>query len=459
MTHKEKIKHLYSRAGFGLHPKELEKLSQKSIPQLVNRLVANPIGDLENLIDLGQSLGGGKRSDMTDAEKKAFRKMNAQGLKAIRKKWIEDMAFGPYPFVQKMSLFWHGHFACHTIFSGLAQRYIKAIQKNALGDFKTLVMAMSKSVAMIHYLNNQQNKKNSPNENFARELLELFTIGRGHYTEKDIKEAARAFTGWSSNLSGEFVFRPFIHDYGQKSFMGEKGKFGGEDIIKIILSKKECAQFICAKIYAFFVNQKIDHDLVNQLAIDFKASNYNIKKLMKQIFLSDWFYEEKNVGNQIKSPIQYIATLMKQLKIRFHDVQSLDYLQKSLGQVLVYPPNVAGWPGGRKWIDNSTLMLRLNLPYYLMKNIDLNLKVKNEAEADTARQNFKKLNASMNLNPLEKLLAKEDQAKWASILSSYLIMKEVNIDEKLIDANTSDPKLYFQWILTQILSLPEYQLA
>jgi uncharacterized protein (DUF1800 family) len=232
MTHKEKVKHLYSRAGFGLNPKQLDKFSKQSIPQLVQKLVSNPIGDLENLIDFGQKISGGKRSDMTDLEKKEFRKMNALGLKEIRKKWIEEMAFSSTPFVHKMSLFWHGPFACHTIFSGLAQRYLKAIQKNALTDFKSILIAVSKSVAMIHYLNNQQNKKNSPNENFARELLELFTIGRGNYTEQDIKEAARAFTGWSSNLQGEFVFRPFIHDYGKKSFLGETGNFGGEDIIK-----------------------------------------------------------------------------------------------------------------------------------------------------------------------------------------------------------------------------------
>ncbi|MEL6988785.1 MAG: DUF1800 domain-containing protein, partial [Bacteroidota bacterium] len=435
MKHSAKVKHLYARAGFGITPKELQKLTKKSIPELVNKLVINQEGDIANLIDFGQVLAGKRRSEMTDAERKEFRRKNLMGLQNIRKEWIEKMAFSPYPFAQKMTLFWHGHFACHTIFSGLAQRYVSAIHKNCIGNFKTLVLAISKSPAMIQYLNNQQNKKNSPNENFARELLELFTIGRGHYTEEDIKEAARAFTGWSSNLKGEYVFRPFIHDYGKKTFMGKTGKFGGEDIVNIILNQKQTAYFISEKVFKFFVHDQVNRSQVEELADVFYQNKFDIKKLMKHLLNADWFYDPAYVGNQIKSPIVLIATMMKQLNLRFNDPKSVDYIQRSLGQILIKPPNVAGWPGGRAWIDNATLMLRLNLAHFLFNQSEIDLNVKTAAEALTNREKISKLKASINLGQIKKLMKDESKSKWPQILADYLLNQKIDISKKLINAN------------------------
>ena len=184
--------------------------------------------------------------------------------------------------------------------------------------------------------------------------MELFTLGRGNYTENDIKEAARAFTGWSSEFKGEFVFRRFQHDYGEKTVLGKTGNFDGDDVLDIFLSQKQTAKFITQKIYKFFVNDNVDEEKVNWLADRFYQSNYDISKLMEDIFTSDWFYDEKNIGSKIKSPIELMAGIQRMLPMKLENEEALTFLQRALGQILFYPPNVAGWPGGKTWIDSST---------------------------------------------------------------------------------------------------------
>jgi uncharacterized protein (DUF1800 family) len=181
---------------------------------------------------------------------------------------------------------------------------LHVIRQNALGSFRTLLHGVSKSAAMLKFLNAQQNRKDHPNENFAREVMELFTLGRGNYTENDIKEAARAFTGWSANLQGDFVFRRFQHDNGSKTVLGKTGNFTGEDVLDILLEKKGTAAYITQKIYRFFVNEAVDKEKADWLSARFYQSDYNIGQLMKDIFTSDWFYEAKNIGTRIKSPIE-----------------------------------------------------------------------------------------------------------------------------------------------------------
>jgi uncharacterized protein (DUF1800 family) len=185
--------------------------------------------------------------------------------------------------LEKMTLFWHGHFACTIKVGMLAAQQLNSIQQHALGNFRDLVLAIARDPSMIRFLNNQQNKKRQPNENFARELMELFTIGRGFYTENDVKEAARAFTGWSSNLSGEYVFRERQHDFGEKRFMNKRGNFDGTDIIDILLERRETAHFITKKIYQYFVNEKVNERRLEQLAAGFYDKNYDIKWLMQTI--------------------------------------------------------------------------------------------------------------------------------------------------------------------------------
>jgi len=175
------------------------------------------------------------------------------------------------------------------------RQLLNVIRKNALGNFKELLFEVSKSPAMLQFLNNQQNKKDHPNENFAREVMELFTMGRGNYTENDIKELARAFTGWGYDKEGNFTERPKQHDTGAKTFLGKTGNFTGDDVLNIILEQKATAKFITAKIYKFFVNENPDQNNINKLSEELYTSNYDLKKLMQNIFSSSWFYDQKKM--------------------------------------------------------------------------------------------------------------------------------------------------------------------
>src|SRR6185436_3434996 len=208
------------------------------------------------------------------------------------------------------------------------------IRKNALGSFRDLLHEVSRSAAMLNFLNANQNKKDHPNENFAREVMELFTMGRGNYSENDIKEAARAFTGWGFNLHGEFVNRPFQHDNSSKTFLGKTGNFNGDDIINILLEQKQTAKFITNKIYRYFVNEKTDNHKVETLATGFYQSGYDIQKLLEDIYTSDWFYDEKNIGNKIKSPIELLVGIRRLLPMEFENEEVQLLFQRALGQIL-----------------------------------------------------------------------------------------------------------------------------
>jgi uncharacterized protein (DUF1800 family) len=302
---------------------------------------------------------------MSSDERKEILKDLAANVKKLNIDWLKVMGKADGQLREKMSLFWHGHFAVRVRGFAQVESYINTVRKYALSNFGDLLMMVSKEPAMLRFLNNVQNRRNSPNENFAREVMELFTLGRGNYTENDIKEAARAFTGWGIGRDEKFELKANQHDYGEKTVFGKTGNWEGEDVIKMILEKKETALFITRKIYAFFVNRKVDESRIADLAEKFYQSNYEIPELMKEIFSSSWFYEEENVGSQIKSPVELIVGLNRSFGISYDEAHPLLALQRVLGQTLFFPPNVAGWAGGRNWIDNSTLVTRLGLPTLL----------------------------------------------------------------------------------------------
>ena len=191
---------------------------------------------------------------------------------------------------------------------------------------------------MLNFLNNQQNRKDHPNENFAREVMELFTLGRGNYTEHDIKEAARAFTGWGANLKGEFIFRRFQHDFGSKTVLGKTGNFDGDEVLDILLQQKQTAKFITQKIYKFFVNEQPDAEKIEWLAERFYKNDYDIAKLLEDIFTSDWFYDEKNIGAKIKSPVELLAGIQRMLPMKLENEEALMLLQRVLGKYYFIRP-------------------------------------------------------------------------------------------------------------------------
>jgi uncharacterized protein (DUF1800 family) len=314
---------------------------------------------------------------------------------------------------------------------------------------------------MIRYLNNQQNKKQSPNENFARELLELFTMGRGNYQEQDIKEAARAFTGWSSDVAGDYIFRRNWHDMGSKTFLGKTGRFGGEDIIDLILEQKATADFIARKIYRYFVNSQINEQHLAYLSQAFYQSNYDIGKLMHLIFSSDEFYAAENKGCKIKSPIELVAGMIRTLDIRFENPRALLFLERALGQELFNPPNVAGWPGDQNWIDNATLMLRLNLAQNVVGATEFNFREKAGLEDRKEAIKRRKIEAKANIQPLLKLAESPSKMQSIEQLAAYLLLAKTKIKPALIEQYSPIPNQEAALTLygIRLMSLPEYQLC
>jgi len=238
------------------------------------------------------------------------------------------------------------------------------LRRSAAGNFRDFVKQISRDPAMLDYLNNSQNRKAHPNENYARELMELFTLGIGNYTEDDIKQAARAFTGWGHE-GDEFIFRKFDHDPGEKIFMGRRGNFDGDDIIEIILQNPACAPYIGSKIFKFFAYEELEDGLAESLGLILKDAKWELRPLIRTIFTSQAFYSDRAVGAQIKSPVQLVAGTVRLLDLKLPPAQRTEGALAQMGQVPFMPPNVKGWPGGRMWISTSTLFVRYNTAVFL----------------------------------------------------------------------------------------------
>ena len=281
MTEHQKILHLVRRAGFG--PSVKSGLKGTLDEQLNLVFESNKFYEELYLQD-EERVTTRELLKMTPEERKEIVKDLAANVKKLNLDWLKLMGKSDGQLREKMSLFWHGHFAVRVRGFAQVESYINTVRKYALSNFGDLLMAVSKEPAMLRFLNNVQNKKNSPNENFAREVMELFTLGRGNYSEQDIKEAARAFTGWGINDEDKFELKTHLHDYGEKTIFGKTGKWEGEDIIRMILEQKETAFFITKKIYAYFVNRKINDQRVSDLSEYFFINGYDIPKLMRRIF-------------------------------------------------------------------------------------------------------------------------------------------------------------------------------
>ncbi|MBI3134042.1 MAG: DUF1800 domain-containing protein [Bacteroidetes bacterium] len=349
--------HLHNRASFFVHRDELDEKSslEAEIENLFNRQQVQLL-----TTDLPE-WNPEKMKEMSDKEKDELRKKNQEVVLQLGHTWIRQMMNPQTGFNEKMTLFWHGHFACRTIQNAyLTLEMNNLLRTHALGNFRDLLYAVSKSAAMIQYLHLQQNRKAQPNEDFARELCELFTLGRDvDYAESDVTEIARAFTGWGSDKSGKFFFNEKQHDSGTKTIFGKTGNFKGEDVLEMILANPHTAFHIVKKVYRFFVQETTNDEHLQSLSQVFYESDYDIKTLMKALFAADWFYESK--GKLIKSPVEFMVGLGKLFDLKFEDPKTLFKLQHFFGQVLFDPPNVAGWPGGRQWIDSSRLALRLRI--------------------------------------------------------------------------------------------------
>lgn len=472
-----KVKHLYNRAGFGISYPDLQKLSRKNIDKIVDGLLKKSknddditlVNDVESKRQLLAQAGIYSKKDLTDEEKKMRQeivRMQNEVSRDLNIGWVGKMINTDAPLREKMTLFWHGHFACRSNNPYFAQQLNNIQRENGLGSFKTLLVEVSKSPAMLQYLNNQQNRKGRPNENFARELMELFTLGRGNYSEQDIKESARSFTGWQYDKDGSFIFRSNLHDDGTKTFFGKIGNFQGENIIDIILEKPETSQFIARKVYKFFVNDNPNEEHVKELATHFYNSKYDISALMKKMFTADWFYAPENVGTKIKSPAEFLVGLSREFYVTYNKPQVLIQLQSSLGQYLFNPPNVAGWPGGQSWIDSSSLMLRMRIPSLVLNDgeIDFSGKADPEDEAVIALSRAGTNNANASNKPKSYVNANADWPKFLDTLPKGLTPLELTefllqpkLNDKIVKMVSDNKGLRSTSV--EITSMPEYQLC
>jgi uncharacterized protein (DUF1800 family) len=358
-------RHLLNRTGFGAGDAEIREYAVLDRAEAVDRLLAatrqeaslGPPAFVNDPFSPYYRL----RQMSPEERKVEQRKLVEQGFE-LRAWWLREMALGPSPLTERMTLFWHNHFATSqqkVRSPGLMYRQNALLRREALGNFGTLLRDVAKDPAMLVYLDNAGSRRQAPNENFAREVMELFTLGEGHYTEHDIKEAARAFTGWSIDReTGEFTYRRIWHDYGEKTVLGKTGRLDGDDVIDALLARPETAEFITGKLWREFVSPRPDAQEVRRLAAVFRDSRYGIKPLVRAMLTSDAFWAPENRGALIKSPVDLVVGTMRTFGIHPFDLRPAVFACAALGQNPFSPPNVKGWPGAEAWINSATLLGR-----------------------------------------------------------------------------------------------------
>ena len=398
--------------------------------------------------------------------------------------WANRMLNSPRPLEEKMALFWHGHFATNE---DKVRDYRKMLmqlqlfQREGLGDFRTLLLGAAQDPAMLAFLDAGINVKGAPNENFAREIMEMFTMGVGHYSETDIREAARAFTGW--NFEGlDFQVSEVLHDDAEKVFLGQRGNFDGVDIIDIILEQDVTAQYIAAKLYRYFVRQDLDASLQARLGSQLKALDYNIAAYLEMLFLSRDFYAPASIGTRIKGPVELVVSTYH--KAGFSEVPGVpdfNLTTEALGQRLMHPPTVAGWSQGRSWITPSLLFERGNFvldmvfpdiafippdryPMYGSPIVTVHKRLKQGMDITNATKPPGKDNAMMAAS---NLLADRDEAfntRYASYRGWQMAIERVksiprhtarlNLSQEVMQANLKSPQEVVSYFVERFLSVP-----
>lgn len=359
-------RHLLNRAGLGASIAEVGAYARLTRAQATERLLAVRGGVVPEPGWVEEPYFPPGRFRTLDAE--ARTRMQVERIERsieLREWWLRQMLVTPDPLRERMTLFWHNHFVSgmqKVLSPQLMYRQNVLLREHALGNFRELLHAVARDPAMLRYLDSAFNRKGRPNENFARELMELFTLGEGHYTEQDVKEVARAFTGWSLNQeTGEFVFRAAQHDDGPKTVLGRQGNFGGEEILDILLERPETAMLIAGKLWREFVSPQPAPAEVARIAQALRDSGYDIRAALRVLFNSDAFYAPAYRGVLVKSPVDLVVGTLRQFEFEVPDQLPFVLAMGQFGQVLFAPPNVKGWPGGELWINATTLLRRKEL--------------------------------------------------------------------------------------------------
>jgi uncharacterized protein (DUF1800 family) len=358
-------RHLLNRTSFAAGPADIEAFAGLTREQAADRLLSwtrqppvtpppawtgEPFESLRRLRGMGP-----------EERKLAVREIFQKSFE-LQSWWLTEMMVTASPLTEKMTLFWHNHFVSSqqkVRSPQLMYRQNVLFRRHALGNFGELLHTVARDPAMVIYLDSASNRKGQPNENFAREVMELFTLGEGRYGERDIKEAARAFTGWGIDPdTGSFLFRRMAHDEGVKTVLGRSGNFDGDAVLDILLAQPQTAEFIVAKLWREFISPEPDAAEVGRIARIFRESRYDIRTALRALFVSDAFYAPRNRAALIKSPVDLVVGTLRQFRFTTGDVLPFVFAANQLGQALFAPPNVKGWPGGEAWINSTTLLAR-----------------------------------------------------------------------------------------------------
>ena len=345
LTERQKIAHLLRRASFGFNIADLDRAEGMGLNATIDELI-----EFESIDD----------SDLA-------RRISEAGLDfelppEMRRWWHLRMAYTKRPLPEKMTLFWHGLLTSGRKKVGqnepmMAQNGL--FKQEGMGSYQMLLEKIGRDPAMLKWLDSESNKKEAPNENYARELMELFTLSPGYYSEEDVREAARAFTGWGL-VRGGFEFIDRRHDHDNKTFLGETGDFDGDDIVRIILQQPQAARYITTRLWEFFAYENPESEVIDRLAAVFVSSNYVIKDVMRALLTSPEFYSQRAYRTQIKSPVDMVVGTVKALSMD-NNGKGFAELAAFMGQTLFDPPDVSGWPAGAAWVNSSSILQRVNL--------------------------------------------------------------------------------------------------
>ncbi|WP_149498399.1 DUF1800 domain-containing protein [Roseiconus lacunae] len=341
--------HLLRRSGFAPNATRLQTAVQE--------------GFSNTFVSVTELQGGTDRFD-SEMDLLAGAATASGSLDQLAAGWLYRMQATPSPLLEKMTLFWHGHFATSASKvqdASLMQQQNALLRQNALGHFRELLLGISRDPAMLIYLDSATNRKSHPNENYAREIMELFCLGEGNYTETDIREIARCFTGWEIKRK-RFRFNRYQHDNGTKAFLGQSGDFGGEDAVRIIADQDAAAMFLCSKLVRFFVADELllSPSVIEPLAEKMREDDLQIAPTVRRILGSNLFFSSHARASKIRSPVEYALDFLSAFEGSTDNYMVTKSIS-NLGQGLYHPPSVKGWDGGRAWINSSTLVGRANL--------------------------------------------------------------------------------------------------
>ncbi|HEV2329726.1 MAG TPA: DUF1800 domain-containing protein [Verrucomicrobiae bacterium] len=482
--------HLLNRAGFGGTPIQIQQLADMTMPEAVSSLIdyekipdstrapewAHPEPDrLAVMRNVYQTGTPEQKRQASQGEQK----LQYQRMLELRGWWLNRMAKGPRPFQEKMTLFWHGHFA--TSVEKVHEAYYmwrqnELFRRLATDNWLRLLIQMGQDPAMLIWLDQAESRKQHANENFAREVMELFALGIGNYTEKDVTEGARALTGWSLDRNNEcFIYRPEFHDQGIKTYLGLTGNLTPEDVLAQIVAQPHSAVFITAKIWNFFAGQMPSPDLNQALAAEFRANNNNFKPMLRVMFSSEEFYSPEIVKNQVKSPVQWLVGTSRMLESDLPPPLISMGILRSLGQDIFQPPNVKGWDGGLSWITTNTLLARYNEAATLvtgslqpLAGADFSPKG-NGKKGPNAEKRFQKLANRVRVGGVDvnKILSPDERANKDMIVASIqhrLLQTDLTDSQEdalreFLDSRTQLTDTDILTVIRLVMATPDYQVT